>query len=97
MKILITGASGFIGGEALTQCLNHPKVSNVVAFVRRDLPAELQDNPKLECVVIKDFAEWPIDVLEQHADAEGMIWYATSLSPMNISSTQPLLRGRISG
>ncbi|KAI2616128.1 hypothetical protein GGS26DRAFT_453884 [Hypomontagnella submonticulosa] len=74
MKILIVGASGMIGREALIQCLAHPSVSSVVAFVRRDLPADVAGHPKLECVVIKDFAVWPEDVLQAHSDAAAMIW-----------------------
>ncbi|KAI0399441.1 hypothetical protein F4802DRAFT_589473 [Xylaria palmicola] len=74
MKVLITGASGSIGGECLNQCLAHPSISTVVAFVRRDLPAAVSGHPKLECVRVKDFSQWPEDVLEAHADAAGMIW-----------------------
>ncbi|KAL0941716.1 nucleoside-diphosphate-sugar epimerase [Colletotrichum truncatum] len=74
MKVLIVGASGMIGGEALVQCLAHPEISQVVAFVRRDLPADVVNNPKLKCVVIKDFSKWPEDILREHADAVGMIW-----------------------
>jgi uncharacterized protein YbjT (DUF2867 family) len=74
MKVLIVGASGMIGGEALFQCLAHPSISSVVAFVRRDLPADVSDHPKLECVLMKDFAKWPEDVLQAHADAAAMIW-----------------------
>ncbi|KAI1398863.1 hypothetical protein F4819DRAFT_489123 [Hypoxylon fuscum] len=50
MKILIVGASGMIGGEALIQCLAHPRITNVVAFVRRDLPADVSGHPKLEAM-----------------------------------------------
>ncbi|TGJ82739.1 hypothetical protein E0Z10_g6032 [Xylaria hypoxylon] len=74
MKVLITGASGSIGGECLTQCLSNPDISTVVAFVRRDLPAEISSHPKLKCVLIKDFSQWPEDVLQAHADAAGIIW-----------------------
>jgi hypothetical protein len=63
-----------IGGEALIQCLAHPSISRVVAFVRRDLPADISGHPKLECVLVKDFAVWSEDVLQMHADAAGMIW-----------------------
>ncbi|KAJ2998732.1 hypothetical protein NUW58_g227 [Xylaria curta] len=74
MKVLLTGASGSIGGGCLTQCLAHPGISTVVAFVRRELPTDLSNHPKLKCVVIKDFSQWPEDVLQAHADAAGMIW-----------------------
>ncbi|KAI1427703.1 hypothetical protein F5Y12DRAFT_736512 [Xylaria sp. FL1777] len=74
MKVLITGATGSIGGECLAQCLSHPAISTVVAFVRRDLPANISSHSKLKSVLIKDFSQWPEDVLQAHSDAVGMIW-----------------------
>ncbi|KAF2963300.1 hypothetical protein GQX73_g10277 [Xylaria multiplex] len=74
MKVLLVGASGSIGGECLTQCLSHPGISTVVAFVRRDLPTGVSSHPKLKCVLIKDFSQWPDDILQAHADAAGIIW-----------------------
>ncbi|RMJ18263.1 hypothetical protein CDV36_002099 [Fusarium kuroshium] len=74
MKVLIVGASGMIGGEALLQCLANPQISSVVAFVRRELPSDVSNNPKLKSVIIKDFSQWPKDLLLTHADAVGMIW-----------------------
>lgn len=75
MKVLIVGASGMIGGEALLQCLANPQVSSVVAFVRRELPSDVSNNAKLKSVIVKDFSKWPEDLLLAHADAVGMIWY----------------------
>ncbi|KAM0424197.1 hypothetical protein ACHAPT_010568 [Fusarium lateritium] len=74
MKVLIVGASGMIGGEALLQCLTNPQITSVVAFVRRDLPSDVSNNPKLKSVIIKDFSTWPEDLLLAHSDAVGMIW-----------------------
>ncbi|KAF0637435.1 hypothetical protein FPSE5266_05513 [Fusarium pseudograminearum] len=73
MKILFIGASGSIGGEALRQCLAHPQVTSIVCFVRRPLPSDVSDNPKLQSVMIKDFSVWPEDVLLPHVDAAAMI------------------------
>ncbi|KAM0548432.1 hypothetical protein ACHAPJ_009918 [Fusarium lateritium] len=73
MKILFIGATGSIGGEAFRQCLAHPKVTSVVAFVRRELPADVSSHPKLQAVMIKDFAVWPEHVLQPHVDAAAMI------------------------
>lgn len=71
MKILIVGASGSIGGEALIQCLAHPDITEVIAFGRRKLSVE---HRKLTSLVIDDFSAWPEDVLREHANAAGMIW-----------------------
>ncbi|KAL6917368.1 hypothetical protein FSST1_008863 [Fusarium sambucinum] len=73
MKILFIGASGSIGGEALRQCLAHPKVTSVVCFVRRPLPSDVSNNSKLQSVMTKDFSVWPEDVLLPHVDATAMI------------------------
>ncbi|KAI0201450.1 hypothetical protein F4808DRAFT_127248 [Astrocystis sublimbata] len=74
MKVLITGASGSIGGGCLAQCLAHPDISTVVAFARRELPSDVSSHPKLKTVLIEDFSQWPEAVLEEHADAVGMLW-----------------------
>ena len=74
MKIMISGASGVIGGEVLLQCLAHPKISSVIVFLRRNLPAEISNHPKIQCILIEDFSKWPQDVLREHSDAAGMIW-----------------------
>ncbi|KAK1142458.1 hypothetical protein N8T08_007820 [Aspergillus melleus] len=92
MKVLIVGASGSIGSEALLQCLSHPLIASVVAFVRRDLPAEVSSNSKLDVVKIKDFAIWPEDVLREHKDAVGIIWaMGTSTGSMTADLEYPLI------
>ncbi|KIL86108.1 hypothetical protein FAVG1_10504 [Fusarium avenaceum] len=73
MKVLFLGATGSIGGEALRQCLAHPKITSVVAFVRRQLPDDVRDHPKVQTVMVKDFAVWPEDVLLPHVDAAAMV------------------------
>lgn len=74
MRVLITGATGMIGGEALLNCLASPQVTSVVAFTRRQLPKEVSANEKLTCVMMEDFGEWPQDKLESAGDADAMIW-----------------------
>ena len=36
MKVILTGATGFVGGEALAQLLADAKVDQVTCLVRRD-------------------------------------------------------------
>lgn len=74
MKVLLTGATGTIGGGALSACLAHPQITKVIAFVRRALPDDISSNPKLETIIIEDFSTWSDDLLDQHMDAAAMIW-----------------------
>lgn len=75
MKVLFVGASGAIGSKVLEQCLAHPGITTVVAFVRRELLTSISNHNKLECVIKKDFARWEDDELQGHADAVAMVWY----------------------
>jgi FlaA1/EpsC-like NDP-sugar epimerase len=75
MKVLITGATGTIGKEALVQCLIHPQITSVVAISRRELPAEFMAKSKLKTILIKDFTVSPEATLESIKDADAMIWY----------------------
>lgn len=80
MKILLTGATGTIGGGALRACLAHPQITQIVAFVRRALPEAISSNPKLETVLVEDFSNWSDDLLDRCMDASAMIWYVTHLT-----------------
>ncbi|KAM0232311.1 hypothetical protein ACHAP5_010770 [Fusarium lateritium] len=91
MKVLFLGATGSIGGEALRQCLVHPEITSVVAFVRRQLPDDVRDNPKVQTVMVKDFAVWPEDVLLPHVDAAAMICAMGSYTGnVNVDMEYPL-------
>lgn len=80
MKVVITGASGFVATELLRQSLRHPAISSVVAISRRPvaqptgLPAS--ESGKLHVVQVKDYGELDVEeVREAVAGAEGCIWY----------------------
>lgn len=73
MKIILTGATGFVGGEALKCAVDHPAISDVVVLTRRDLSAEQKASPKVKAIVLPDFEKYD-DVLEQLAGAEACIW-----------------------
>ncbi len=54
MKIIVTGATGLVGGEALRQALTWPGVTEVVSLGRRTCGI---DDPKLTDVVHDDFSD----------------------------------------
>lgn len=89
MKIFLTGATGNIGSDILDLCLKHPKITTVVAFTRRQLPDDVTANSKLETVVVKDWKNWPEDVLAGHRDAVGMIWYALYIGALSLALRSP--------
>ena len=59
MKVLMTGATGMVGGLVLEQCLEAREVKEVVSLLRR--PSMVQ-HPKLKERVIEDFL-----ALDEHA------------------------------
>ncbi|KAM0287751.1 hypothetical protein ACHAQH_000282 [Verticillium albo-atrum] len=85
MKVLITGATGSVGGAALQACLNHPDITSVVAVLRRELPADIASNPKITTVILKDFSSWPDEVLRAHKDAAAMIWAMGTYDNNNVT------------
>jgi len=76
MKLILTGTTGFIGREVLSQALAHPSITSIVALTRHPLPATFasSSNPKLQNVLIDDFLNYTPSVLEQLSGADGCIW-----------------------
>ncbi|KAI5481743.1 hypothetical protein MNV49_000020 [Pseudohyphozyma bogoriensis] len=73
MKIILSGATGRIGGACLERMLALPAVSQVVVLSRRALSL---DSPKLKVIILTDeeFLSYPEHVLEQLEGASGFIW-----------------------
>jgi thioester reductase-like protein len=80
MKFILSGCTGFIGGEVLYQCLRNPSITSVVALTRRKLPEALSTNPKLKEVIMKDFNAYPESVLKELSGADACIWYVILFS-----------------
>lgn len=74
MKFVLTGCTGFVGGEVLSQCLRNPSITSVVALSRRNLPEALTKDPKLNVVLMKDFNSYPDSVLQEVKGADACIW-----------------------
>jgi uncharacterized protein YbjT (DUF2867 family) len=66
MKVLVLGASGLVGGNALVQALAHPAISGVVAPTRKALPphSKLTNpvSPQLE-LLLPEVAIWRVDAV----------------------------------
>lgn len=74
MKIILTGCTGFIGGEVLDQCLQDSSVTSIIALSRRELPASATSNSKLKAVIVNDFLNYSAELLQDVKDADACIW-----------------------
>ena len=73
MKVVLFGATGFIGSEILKQLLSDTSIDSVVVLSRRELPSPPND-PKLKVLIVKDFTSYSQDVLSESAGADAAIW-----------------------
>ena len=71
MKLILTGATGFIGAEVLRQCLLNPSITSIVALTRRPLSG---NNPKLKTIIMNDFTSYNDEVIHELAGAESCVW-----------------------
>jgi uncharacterized protein YbjT (DUF2867 family) len=72
MKIILTGATGWIGGGVLKRCLALQHITEVVALTRR--PMDDVKDPKLENIVHKDFMTYDEDTISKLKGADACIW-----------------------
>lgn len=73
MKVVIAGATGFIGQEALRQCIEHPSITSIVVLSRRQLTRP-ETSPKVKVVVLDDFLEYSPSTLSEIQGAGACIW-----------------------
>ena len=85
MKVILAGSTGFIGHEVLTQCLQNPAITSVVALSRRELPA----HEKLRVALVDNFLSYPDSVREEIKGADACIWYEHS--HQSLASPSPVL------
>ncbi|KAI5480953.1 nucleoside-diphosphate-sugar epimerase [Pseudohyphozyma bogoriensis] len=77
MNVVVTGATGSAGSEALRQALLHPAVGSVTALVRCPLPPHIAPsapNPKLRTILHSDFNSYPPDLMTQLKDTDAVLW-----------------------
>lgn len=85
MKLIVTGATGFVGGEVVRLALQDKSISSVVALTRKAVPVPKHvgpeaDTSKLKSVILEDWENpYPDDVVEQLKGADGCVWFVNPL------------------
>ena len=79
MKIIVAGATGYVGKAVVAECIANPAIESVNALSRRPIDAKLSENDKVHEVSLKSLEEYPEVVLEQLAGVEACIWWVPEL------------------
>jgi len=74
MKVIITGATGLVGGALVRACLSNDKISHAFVLTRKELPDDIAKNPNITVILHHDFSAYPPELLSQLAGAEGCLW-----------------------
>ncbi len=69
-KVIITGASGMIGGNLLNLCINDDSISEIISLVRK--PSGINHN-KLKEIVISDFLHY--EACSQYFSNSDIVFY----------------------
>ncbi|KAJ4250121.1 hypothetical protein NW762_011931 [Fusarium torreyae] len=79
MKVVIGGATGYVGTEVVRQALRHPLITSVVALGRRETQVPKDVDPqiaqsKFSSLACSDFITYPQNVRAAISDADACIW-----------------------
>ncbi|KAH6658498.1 hypothetical protein BKA67DRAFT_656687 [Truncatella angustata] len=79
MKLIVAGATGFVGSEVIRLSLERPDITSVIALSRTpisllQLSKDGADVSKLENVIVKDYRDYPDSVRKAFAGANACIW-----------------------
>jgi uncharacterized protein YbjT (DUF2867 family) len=79
MKLIVAGATGFIGREVIYAALQNPAVSSVVGLSRRAVSdPRISKHEKWESILIDDFGDFQPDAMARMQGAVGCIWSANN-------------------
>jgi len=77
MKLIVTGATGFVGSEVVRQALRNPAVISVIAIARKAIVIPTnEDASKLQPFILSDWTStYPDALKELIREADACIWY----------------------
>ncbi|KAI0193743.1 hypothetical protein EV127DRAFT_478975 [Xylaria flabelliformis] len=74
MDIIITGATGFIGGAVVRRAIETDLVRHAFVLTRSSLPVNVSRHSKITVIQHNDFSIYPLALLERLAGCEACIW-----------------------
>ena len=74
MKVIVTGATGSAGRQAVKHCLENPRITKLVILTRRAVSMDVESHPKVEVVMHQDFTQFPEALLRRLDGAQACIW-----------------------
>ncbi len=74
MKVIVTGATGFVGGEVLRQCILNPTITTIFVLSRKEPAPELTKSDKVRVIIHKDYEQYPESLLSQLKGTEACLW-----------------------
>lgn len=73
MHLILTGATGLVGGAVLHHMLSTPSITQISILSRRPVP-QAAGHSKAHVIIQTDFNTYPSEILNQLKGAEGVIW-----------------------
>lgn len=75
MKVIITGATGWVGGQVLAQALRRAEITHIILLQRRPLSIDLSTaTTTVETIVHADFTTYPESLLAQLTGTTAILW-----------------------
>lgn len=73
MRIILTGATGFLGSEVLGQCCRSTEIDTILVLTRKPLQSDRM-HTKVKNFVVQDFRAYSTEVTKAISDADACIW-----------------------
>ncbi|KAI2463331.1 NAD(P)-binding protein [Annulohypoxylon bovei var. microspora] len=79
MKLIISGATGFVAREVIRQSLSRSEITSVIALARKPVSApeklpEGADSSKLRSIVVQDYDCYSEEIKKEFSGASACIW-----------------------
>ena len=75
VKVIIFGATGFVGGQVLKTAVVDNRISSIVVLSRKALATtDLTNHPKVNVIIRSNFEEYPEEILGRLRGAVAVIW-----------------------